>query len=58
VADPALPSLVAVIVTVPGAMPLTSPPFDTVATLVLLEDQATARFVAGAPFTSVSVAES
>jgi hypothetical protein len=57
-AEPVLPSLVAVIVTDPVAMPLTSPFDVTVATPVLLDDQATARLVAGAPFTSVRVAES
>jgi hypothetical protein len=58
VAEPVLPSLVAVIVTEPTATPLTSPLDVTVATLVLLDDHDTARSVAGAPFTSVSVTES
>jgi hypothetical protein len=53
-----LPSLVAVIVTVPAATPLTRPLELTVATLVLLDVHDTARLVAGAPLTSVSVAES
>jgi hypothetical protein len=58
VAEPVFPSLVAVMVTEPTATPLTRPLDVTVATLVLLDDHDIARLVAGAPLTSVSVAES
>ena len=55
---PLLPSLVAVIVTVPATLPVTSPPALTVATVGLLLDQDTARPVSGVPFASLGVAVS
>jgi hypothetical protein len=51
-----LPSLVAVIVAVPGATPVTTPAPDTVAAAVLLEVHATVRSVTTVPFTSLTVA--
>jgi len=55
---PVFPSLVAVIVALPSPTPLTSPALETLAMLGLLEVHVTGRSFAGAPFTSVSVAES
>ena len=54
---PDFPSLVAVIVAVPGATPVTVPP-DTVAIALLFEVQVTTRLVTTAPFTSFTVAVS
>jgi len=48
--DPDLPSLVAVMVAVPGVTPVTTPEDDTVATAVLLDVQATTRSVTTVPF--------
>lgn len=56
--EPLLPSLVAVIVTEPTATPFTRPVDVTLAMLGSLDVQLIARSVAGAPFTSVNVAES
>ena len=56
VAVPLLPSLVAVIVTVPAATPLTSPVHETVATAVFELAHVTVRPVTGAPFASFGVA--
>jgi len=56
--EPVLPSLVAVIVTVPRPRPFTTPVLVTVAIAGLLDVQSTGRSFAGAPLTSVSVAES
>jgi hypothetical protein len=50
VTDPDFPSLVAVIVAVPGVPPVTTPVDDTVATVVLLDDHATTRSVTTVPF--------
>src|SRR5438270_928305 len=55
---PLWPSLVAVIVAEPAAIPLTSPLPFTVATAVLLLDQTTTRPVSGVPFASFGVAVS
>src|SRR5947208_7893360 len=55
-AVPLFPSLVAVIVAVPGVTPVTSPALVTVATDVLLLDQVTARPESAAPFASLGVA--
>ena len=51
-AVPLFPSLDAVIVALPGAMPVTTPDCDTVATAVLLLDHATARPVNTPPLPS------
>jgi len=51
---PDFPSLVAVIVAVPGAMPVTTPP-DTVAAAVLLEVHVTILSVTTTPFASFTV---
>ncbi len=53
---PDLPSLVAVITTVPGVTPVTRPVGDTVATAAALDDQVTTRSVTTVPFTSSTVA--
>ena len=58
VALPLCPSLVAVIVAVPAAAPVTKPLLVTVATEVLLLDQDTARPDSGVPFASFGVATS
>ena len=58
VADPACPSLVAVIVALPVATPVTSPPAETVATALALVVHVTARPVSTFPPASRSVAES
>jgi len=58
VAVPDLPSLVAVIVAVPGSTPVTTPPCDTVATSALLVLQVTCRPVSVFPDTSFVVAVS
>jgi hypothetical protein len=50
VAEPNFPSLVAVIVAVPGVPPVTTPVDDTVATEVLLDDHVTTRSVTTVPF--------
>src|SRR6266480_4244648 len=55
---PLCPSLIAVIVAEPTAAPLTSPVLVTVATELLLLDQATVRPVSGFPFASFGVAVS
>jgi len=55
--DPDFPSLVAVIVAVPGVTPVTTPVLDTVATAVLLELHVTTRFVTTVPFKSLTVTE-
>src|SRR5689334_9245509 len=55
---PLLPSLVAVIVAVPAAIALTSPPPFTVAADVLLETHVIVRPLSTFPFASRSVAES
>jgi len=55
---PLFPSLVAVIVAEPGVTPETSPELLTVATDVLLLDQATVRPESVLPFASLSVAVS
>src|SRR6266480_1998617 len=55
---PAFPSLVAVIVAVPAAMPLTSPLLLTVATAALLLAHVTGRPVSAAPAESFGVAVS
>src|SRR5207244_8160313 len=55
---PLFPSLVAVIVAVPGVTPETSPLLLTVATAVLELDQVTVRPESGAPFASFGVAAS
>jgi hypothetical protein len=52
---PDFPSLVAVIVVVPGLEPVTTPPELTLATSGLLDDHATMRFVTTVPLTSVTV---
>ena len=57
VAVPLLPSLLAVIVTVPAATPVTTPS-DTVAMPVLLDAQVTRRPVRTVPFASFTVAVS
>src|SRR2546430_4518576 len=53
---PLFPSLVAVIVAVPGVTPDTSPPLLTVATVVLELDHVTVRPERGAPPASLGVA--
>src|SRR5712691_6356891 len=53
-----LPSLVAVIVADPAAWPVTRPPLVTVATDVLLLDQATTRPMSVLPAASLVTAES
>src|SRR5690606_1053084 len=58
VACPVLPSLVAVIVAVPGAMPRTSPLDVTVATDVLELDHVMVRPLSALPFWSLGVAVS
>src|SRR5512142_48541 len=55
---PLLPSLVAVIVTVPAATPVTAPVGETVATPGLLVDHATTRPVSTLPLASLTVAVS
>jgi hypothetical protein len=55
---PDLPSLVAVIVAVPGATPVTTPALDTDAAAVLLDVHETVRSVTTIPFTSFTVAAS
>jgi hypothetical protein len=50
VADPDFPSLVAVMVAVPGVPPVTTPVDDTVAMEVLLDDHVTTRSVTTVPF--------
>jgi hypothetical protein len=55
VALPDFPSLVAVMVAVPGATAVTTPLPDTVATNVLLELHVTTRSVTTAPFASLTV---
>ena len=55
---PLLPSLVAVIVAVPGVTPDTSPLLLTVATAVLELDHVTVRPESGAPVASFGVAAS
>src|SRR5213076_630947 len=55
---PLCPSLVAVIVTVPATLPVTSPLELTVATVVLPLTQVTVRPVSGVPFASFGVAVS
>lgn len=55
---PLLPSLVAVIVTVPAATPVTTPVEETVATPGLLVDHATTRPVSTLPLASLTVAVS
>jgi hypothetical protein len=52
---PLLLSLVAVIVTVPGATPVTTPADDTLAIALLLDDHVTTRFVTTVPFASFTV---
>jgi hypothetical protein len=52
VALPLFPSLVAVIAAMPGAIELTTPPLDTVATEVLSETHSTVRPVSVPPFAS------
>jgi hypothetical protein len=52
VAEPLLPSLVAVIVAVPGATPVTTPDGDTVAIAVLLDAHVMARPVSAFPLAS------
>jgi len=52
--DPDFPSLVAVMVAVPGVSPETTPVDDTVATSGLLELQVTTRLVTTVPFTSLT----
>jgi hypothetical protein len=56
VAVPLLPSLLAVIVTVPGATPVTTPPGDTVATAGALVAHVTVRPVRVLPLASLVVA--
>ncbi len=56
--EPLCPSLLAVIVAEPTAAPVTTPLLFTVATPVLLLDQATVRPVSTAPVESSSVAVS
>src|SRR5688572_19764074 len=58
VADPLLPSLVAVIVAVPAATAVTRPSDDTVATVLRFDDQEIIRPVMVAPEASRSLAES
>jgi hypothetical protein len=58
VAVPDLPSLVAVIVTVPAVTPVTRPVLEIVATASLLPDHVTTRPVVTAPVTSRTIAES
>src|SRR5215467_11500353 len=53
---PDLPSLVAVIVAVPPATPVTTPDDDTTATAVAPDAQVTTRFVTITPLTSRTVA--
>ena len=53
---PDLPSLVAVMITEPGATPVTIPVEDTTAWVVLPDDQVTRRSVTMLPFTSRTVA--
>ena len=55
---PVCPSLVAVIVVVPGVSPVTSPVADTDATSGLLELHETARPLSALPFASFMVAVS
>ena len=57
-AVPLTPSLVAVIVTLPGVSPVTVPVADTVATAVLLDVHAITRSGANAPDTSRTTAVS
>jgi len=52
-----LPSLVAVIVADPAALPVTSPPLLTVATVVLVLDHVTTRPVSAFPAASLGTAE-
>jgi hypothetical protein len=58
VAVPVLPSLVAVIVTVPTDTPVTAPPADTVAIAVLPELHVTGRPFSTTPFASRVIAVS
>ena len=58
VAEPTLPSLVAVMVAEPAALPVTSPLVLTVAIVVLLLDQVMGRPGNGLPFPSAAVAVS
>jgi hypothetical protein len=53
---PDFPSLVAVMVTIPGATPVTMPVGETTACVVLLDDHVTGRSVRPLPFTSRTVA--
>jgi hypothetical protein len=55
VAVPLFPSLVAVIVAVPGPVPVTRPVEFTVAIASLLDDHVTTRFVTVVPFRSFTV---
>ena len=55
---PVMPSAVALIVTVPAAIAVTSPDADTVATAVLLDVQVIVRPVIAAPCASFGVAVS
>ena len=55
---PVFPSLVAVMVAVPGPTPVTTPLLDTVATVVELDDHATVRPESVAPLASRTVADS
>ena len=57
VAVPDFPSLVAVIVVVPAATPVTTPLLETVAMALLLEVHVTVRPVTIAPLTSRTTAE-
>src|SRR2546422_610900 len=57
-AVPLCPSLVAVMVTVPIATPVTRPPVDTVAIAGALDAQVTIRPLSGLPFASSGVAVS
>src|SRR5712691_409091 len=58
VARPVIPSLVALIVAVPAATPVTRPPVDTVATPRALDAHVTVRPLSGLPFASFGVAVS
>jgi len=55
---PDLDSLVAVMIALPGATAVTTPPADTVATEGLLDVHVTGRLVTTAPFASRTVAAS
>ena len=55
--DPDTPSLVAAIVAVPAALPVTTPPGLTVATASLLDVQTTIRSVTTVPLASLTVAK-